>query len=131
MRALIETRNESGVDSFGNDFVLDGLAKTLHQADDEDDERDADHHAEDREEAAQLVRANRVQREMEIFAKITLHGLVLGLRPQSFDGVEPRGAHCRINAEKQADGGGKNQRDEYGKKWSGNWNRRKQRARAD
>src|ERR1700684_3938730 len=61
---------------------------------------------------------------MEIFAEVTLHRVVLGLRPQSFDRIEPRGAHRGINAEKQADGGGKNQRNKYRKERRGSRDRK-------
>ena len=60
---LFEARNEGSVNSFGGDFILDGLAKSLDQADDQNDQRDPNHHAKDGEKAPQLVRADRVESE--------------------------------------------------------------------
>src|ERR1700747_2244577 len=73
LRSLIEARNESRIDTFPNDFILDGLTKPLYQAHDEDNQRDSDHHAEDGEEAAKLMCPNRIERKLKIFSKVALH----------------------------------------------------------
>src|ERR1700733_6657687 len=73
LRALIEAGDESGIDSFRRNFILDGLAKALNQTDDDDDQGDSDHHAEDSEKAAQLVRPYRVERQLKVLFEILLH----------------------------------------------------------
>ena len=55
---------------FRGDFVLNRGPKALNQTDDQNDERYANHHAEDGEKAAQLVGAHGVEGELKIFAEV-------------------------------------------------------------
>src|ERR1700675_13420 len=72
-RALLDAGDPGGVGAFGHELVLDARAETLDQPHDKNNEGHADHHAEHGQEAAQLVAADGVDREMQIFAEILLH----------------------------------------------------------
>ena len=107
--ALIEPRDKSGVDSFRGNFVLNRLAKAFHQSHHKNNERDSDHHTKNGKKTAQLVRAHGVKRELKVFFEVLLHSHSLVFRAQSFDWIQPRGAHRGIDPEKQSNRRGKDQ----------------------
>src|ERR1700728_3187720 len=75
LRPLVETRYESSIDALGGNFFLNGLSKTLNQADHQDNQRDSDHHPQNGEEATELMRSNSIKRQLKVFFEILLHDI--------------------------------------------------------
>src|SRR5439155_26652897 len=73
VRSLIKTGDERGVRSILLDAFLHLLIETGDERGDQHDDTDAEDHAENGKEAAQLVGAERVHRLLEIFAVLLRH----------------------------------------------------------
>ncbi len=100
--SLIPFGDEGGVRSELIDVFLNFLIEAGKQRGDQHNDADAQDHTEDRQGAAQLVRAERIHCLLQIFAVSLCHVRSSAVRAQRFDGIQLGCAHGWKNSKEES-----------------------------